>query len=436
MRKVLANSGWLMAEQVVRLLVGLGLGVWMARHLGPHDFGLLNYAMAYTSIFGVVAALGLNRILVRELVTAASQPERVIGLMTTAFVMRLAAASALYVLALLGAFLSTPEAWILVALIAGGFVFNASDCVDLYFQSQVASRHAARSRMLAFAISSALRVSLLLMGAGVLAFAALALVEAALIAAVLQRTYARVGPGIRWRALSRSHARDLLRESGPEMLAALGGILFMRLDQVMLQHMVGPAAVGTFAVAARLSELWYFIPVSIVSSSFPGIVSRRTSEPRHYLPHIEGLMLVLVLLAYAVVVLATLLSHAVVPLMFGTAYAAAAEVLVIQIWCGLFLVLAQVSGAWIMAERRVRLNLLRSALGLVVNLLANTWLIPRHGAVGAAWATLLAFAAAYLLFDFLAPSMWPMAGIKMRALLVVPAVRRWIQQRRLSQLGG
>jgi len=119
-----------------------------------------------------------------------------------------------------------------------------------------------------------------------------------------------------------------------------------------------------------------------------------------------------------------------VPHLFGVAYAAAAPVLVVQVWCGVFLVFAQTSGAWIMAERQARLNLYRSLLGLLVNVAANLVLIPAYGATGAAVGTLLSFMAAYFLFDFLVPRMRPMALLKLRALLVWPAVRKWRAQAR------
>lgn len=421
--RVLRNSGWLMGEQLVRLLVGFFLGVWTARHLGPADFGLLSYALSYTTIFGVVAMLGLNRILVRELVAAEGDAERVAGLMSTAFALRSAAGLAVYGLAVVVAWAGESPALLLIVLMAAGFIVNASDSVDLYFQSRSESRKAAGARLVAFALSSGLRVWLLLDGAPVTAFAALALLEFLLIAAALQWTYARQGLRLRWQQVRLVHARALLGESAPEILAALGGILFMRLDQVLLQHLVGPAEVGTFAVAARLTELWYFIPVAIVASAFPRIVALREADAALYLRRIEQLTTLLIALAYAFVLLVTLLVAPWLTLLFGPAYAASAPVLLIQVWCGVFLVLAQTSGAWIMAERRARMNLYRSLLGLVVNLAADLLLIPRYGAAGAACGALLAFVSAYFLFDFFSAQMRPMGWLKLRALLIIPALR-------------
>lgn len=422
--RVLRNSGWLMGEQLLRLLVGFFLGVWTARHLGPADFGLLSYALSYTTIFGVVAMLGLNRILVRELVSAQGDAERVAGLMSTAFALRSAAGLVVYGLAVAMAWMGDSPALLLIVLMAAGCIVNASDSVDLYFQSRSESRKAAAARLVAFAVSSGLRIWLLLDKAPVSAFAALALLEFVLIALALQWTYHRQALRLRWRQVRAEHARALLGESAPEILAALGGILFMRLDQVLLQHLVGPAEVGTFAVAARLTELWYFIPVAIVASAFPRIVALRETDPALYLRRIEQLTTVLIALAYAFVLLVGLLVAPGLTWLFGPAYAASAPVLLIQVWCGVFLVLAQTSGAWIMAERRARMNLYRSLLGLAVNLVADLLLIPRQGAVGAAWGALLAFVCAYFLFDFFSASMRPMGWLKLRALLILPAWRR------------
>lgn len=426
--RVLANSGWLMGEQFVRLAVSFVLGVWTARHLGPADFGLLSYAIAYSGIFAVVATLGLNRILVRELVAAAADPERLAGLISTAFALRLGAASLLYGAALASTWYSGDVSILLTALVAGGTIFGAADCADLYFQSKVESRHPSRARLAAFTVSSSARIALLLGGADVAAFAALTLAEGLLSLCLLQASYRGHGPRLRWYSIRGEHARTLLRESAPEIVAGLGGILFMRLDQVMLQHMMGSAAVGTFAVATRLTEIWYFVPVAIVASAFPGIVALREHDRVAYHRRIERLTGALVLLAYAVALGVSLVVVPLVPKIFGAAYQAASGVLLIQVWCGVFLVFAQTSGAWLMAERQARQNMYRSAVGLGVNVSANLLLIPLYGPSGAATGTLLSFISAYFLYDALIPSMRPMARVKVRALLMVPLVEQLMRR--------
>jgi O-antigen/teichoic acid export membrane protein len=208
-----------------------------------------------------------------------------------------------------------------------------------------------------------------------------------------------------------------VRESWPEIIAAFSGLLFMRLDQIMLEALQGEHAVGLFAVAAKLSEAWYFIPVALVASAFPRIIQSRSNTPLYY-SQISRLMVALVSLSYIAGLSTLLLSGTVIKLLYGNAYADSATILSVHIWCGLFVALGQVSGAWIMAERRVVLNLQRNLFGLVTNILLNFIVIPRFGAIGAAWSTFIAMISAYYLFDALNPSTRHMFGIKTRALFL------------------
>lgn len=418
-----------MGERVFRLSINLLLGIWMARQLGPSDFGLLSYAISYGGIFTVVAALGLNRILVRELVSAGERHDQTKGLLCTAFALRIVASLVLYFAAVSIACWQDEESVGLIALVAAGILFSPADSADLYFQAQLQSRYAAQARIFAFACGSAIKVWLLVEAAPLMAFAWLSLAECALGALFLWMVLTRLGPPLRWADVRLIHAKHLLGESAPEVLAALSGILLMRLDQVMLQYLAGPAEVGTFAVAARLSEIWYFVPVALVASAFPSIVTAREKDRAQFFHRLEMLTGALTVLAYGVAGLVVTLGVHLIPLLFGEAYREAGSVLVLQVWCGVFLVFAQTSGAWLMAEHRVRLNLYRSLIGVIVNVCANLALIPLYGARGAAVGTLMSFIAAYFLFDFFVTAMRPMANIKLRSLAIWPVFNPWLRAR-------
>ena len=66
--KYFKNTSWLFAEKILRMVVGLLVGVWVARYLGPEQFGLLSYALSFVGLFSIVATFGLDEIVVRELV--------------------------------------------------------------------------------------------------------------------------------------------------------------------------------------------------------------------------------------------------------------------------------------------------------------------------------------------------------------------------------
>lgn len=63
-----ANTSWLFGEKILRIIVGLFVGIWVARYLGPERFGLFSYAQSFVGLFSAIATLGLDGIVVRELV--------------------------------------------------------------------------------------------------------------------------------------------------------------------------------------------------------------------------------------------------------------------------------------------------------------------------------------------------------------------------------
>jgi len=215
-------------------------------------------------------------------------------------------------------------------------------------------------------------------------------------------------------------ALRLLGESWPEIIAGFAGLLYIRLDQVMLGNLMGDHAVGIFAVASRLSESWYFVPIALVGSTFPSIVRVREADPVLYIRRIGALMRGLVALSYSAIAMTTLFAPMFIVHLYGAAYRESATVLTIHIWCGLFMSLGLASGSWIMAEKRVKLNLYRNLCGAAVNVILNLLLIPQFGPIGASCATLSSLIVAYMLFDIAVPSMHSVSRAKWRALLLLP----------------
>ena len=78
-RKYFANTSWLMGERVLRMVVSLFVGIYVARYLGPEGFGLLSYTLSFVWLFSSLASFGLDDILVRELVQHPEQRNNLLG---------------------------------------------------------------------------------------------------------------------------------------------------------------------------------------------------------------------------------------------------------------------------------------------------------------------------------------------------------------------
>lgn len=419
LKRIVSNFGWMAAEQIVRLLVGIFIGVFIARHLGPDQFGALSFALSFSSLIGIFSALGLNRIVIREL---ALNPTNLLfqsRLVSSVFAIRILAGFGSFLLAISVSIVAHQGDPFLIGIVAFGFVFGAFDVIDQSFQARSKTRLSVIARSSAFFIASALKVALLLHDATVTAFAVVAMLEVSLSAFALSLAYRSEGLSLQLHLADLRYGCCLLKESWSEIFAGFACLVFMRIDQIMLGNMIGQEAVGIYSVASRLAEAWYFFPTALVASTFPAIVRLRETDQILYLRRLHQLLVVLVIVAYIIGAVVTLFSEWIICLLYGQAYIESASVLVVLVWCGVFVSFGVASGSWIMAERRPILNLTRNALGAVTNVGLNYLLIPKYGVQGAAFGTLISQFVAYFASDFVNPYTRSIGWLKLKSIFLV-----------------
>ncbi len=417
LQKIVSNTGWLFADKIIRMGAGLLVGVWVARYLGPDRFGLLNYSGAYASLFTALALLGLESVVVRELVKNPEQRAEILG--TTCF-LRFLAGVLSYVLAMAVILILRPGetlTHILVAIAGGALLFQALDVIDLLFQSEVRSRYVVWAKNGAFLVSAAVKAVLILCGASLVAFAMANLLEIVLGSLGLIIVHRMKGLSIFMWKVRMSRARVLLRESLPLVISGIVFMVYLRIDQVMLGQMAGDGEVGVYAAAVRVAEIWYFIPVAIVSSVFPDIVRSRDAGEDFFYGRLQRLYNLLAFLGYAVALPMTFLSGWTVNLLFGASYAAAGPMLAVLVWAGLFANIGVARNAYLLAVNKPRLLLYAVLTGAVSNVLLNLLLIPSYGGMGAAFASCVSYWFAAHGSCFLCRPLFRTAGMITRAAL-------------------
>lgn len=385
--KVLTNTGWLFADRILRMGVGLIVGVWVARYLGPEQFGLLNYAMAFVAIFSAVATLGLDGIVVRDLV---KEPENAGVTLGTAFSLQvisgfLACGAAFFAIHFARSEDALPK--IMVAILGFIMVFKSTEVIKYWFESQVQSKYTVVVQNSAFLLTALVKIVLILAGAPLLAFVWAAFAEAALAGLALFAIYALIGDNLKDWEFRTHRARELLSDSWPLILSGLAVMVYMRIDQIMLGQMLGDDAVGIYSAAVRVSEVWYFVPVAIVSSVFPSIIKAKKSGTKEYHRLLQALFSTLFALSLSFAIMISFFSQTLIQWLYGKAYFGAGPVLFVHIWAGIFVSMGVASGKWLILEGFQRITFYRTMWGALTNVFLNSILIPFWGPLGAAVAT-------------------------------------------------
>lgn len=389
-RRAVANWGWLMADRLLRMGIGLFVVVLVARHLGPADYGALTYAGALVASFGSLASLGLDALAVRDLVRMPVRTGEILG---TMFAMRLAgaAASVLISLAVVWWFKHDDALAVeLVAILSMVNVFLAADAVDLWLQSRVLGRTTVIARALPLLTMAAVRIVLTRSAAPVEAFAIVTTAEAALVVVSMVIAYRWRGESYRTWSVSRVYATKVLVEGWPLFLSALVVTARLRIEQILLGQFAGYEPVAQYAVAGRVVDVWTVVPMTLMVSLFPAIIRAKERGGADYLVNLQRLYDGLIWAAALFAALVWAIGPAVIVWLFSARYEPAGTVLTVLIWSCVWMSFALTRGRWLVAEGHIRDAMMVEAAILIVGLVANLILIPAYGVRGAAMANLSA----------------------------------------------
>ena len=432
LQKVIRNVGWLVLEKVVTIVLNLSIGIYVIRYLGADNFGKLSYCVSLVGMFGAIAKLGLDSIVVRTLVKEEESAPEILG---TAFMLKLL--SSLITLILITCVVLTlnrdPQIQWIAIVIALGLMFRSAEVVDFWFQSKVLSKSIVVVRSIKLIISSAAKLVFILLGLPLGAFAWLLLADEIVQAVGMVWIYSKYtslerklkaanlvtskGLSIGWK-LNSARAMKLLQDSWPLILSGVMITIYMKIDQVMLGNMASNEAVGNYAAAVRFSEIWYFFPTAICASVFPAVIRAKQKSKQEYYDKLQQLYDLMAWMSLAIALVMTLTSDSLIQMLLGTEYTEAGKILAWHIWASPFVFLGVARSQWLVAENLTKLSFATTSLGTIVNILLNLWLIPIYEGTGAAIATVISYAVAAYFASMLYPVMFRTSWMLTKALFI------------------
>lgn len=382
------NTSWMMADNLLRLIAGLFVGIYVARYLGPEQFGIFSYCIAFSGLFAAIAKLGLDNIVVRELVKDHQCSCNIIG---TAFWLKIGGALLAFISVLIALIIINIECNIIIytAIIAFGMFFQSFDVVDFYFQSRVLSRYVSLCKIAQLIFSTLFKLYGIFANADLLWFVIITMLDQLTLGISLCISLYVKEKISFLNKFNKKIAISLLRESWPLIVAGISITLYMRIDQIMISYYLNNTSVGVFSAAVRLSEAFYLVPTIICTSIFPALINAKKKSEIDYNKKSIMLFELMAILAIVTAVSVSLLADSIINMTFGSGYEMAVNVLKIHIWACVFVFLGIAGGRWLIAENLVKQSMYRTLAGAFTNIFLNFWLIQKYGIAGAAYSTLI-----------------------------------------------
>ncbi len=387
--KTVKNAGYLIVGKVIQMAFALVISLLTARYLGPSNYGLINYASAYTGFAAAVCTLGINNVLVKEFIDHPGDEGMVIG---TTLGLR-AISSLLSALAIAAITFvvdaDEPTTKLVVVLASVGVIFQISETFNYWFQSRLESKVTAIATLVAYLISSAYKVYLLIAGRSVEFFVLVSSLDYLCLGIILLSQYKkRTNSAIRF---SWNYGKNLLGKSYHFIFSGLMISIYAQTDKLMLKHMIGQTENGYYATAVAVCGMWCFILSAVIDSVYPSIMeaAKVNNETLFRKRNVQLYAIVFYLSAF-VSLCFTVLARPIILILYGESYLPAAAPLRIITWYTAFSYLGVARNAWVVAKDRQKYLFRIYAASALANVVLNYLLIPSLGASGAAVASLAA----------------------------------------------
>lgn len=408
-----------MADRCFKILTNLATSAVIARYLQPEGFGTLSYILSLVTLFAAFANLGFDEIIVRRLVESEDDHPRILG---SALSLRIISSIIGIVCIMIASVATEPSADIrwMTLLVSSGILFQASNVVDLYFQSKVLSKYTSITNICQQATSTLIKIALVYYKAPIFAFAVAYFLDFFLQSIGLIIAFRVCGMGFRKWKHDLSLVSHWVKAGLPLAISTIITSVYVRIDQVMIKSILGVTMVGQYAVTISLTEVWYFIPLLICQSLFPAIVRSKSSDPKIYYDRLQKLTDLLFTIALFLSIFAIFLAEPTIRILYGDKYLPAISTLKINIWSTVFVFIGSVSSKWLVVEGYFSKNLARITAGIISKILLNLVLIHYFSITGAAIATLSAHFIASYLYDFIDRDCRQMFKIKTKSFFFLP----------------
>lgn len=397
-RKYTSNTGWLFATQGVRLAVGFLVGIWVARYLGPQDFGYYNYVTSYAYIFLAFSAFGTTEEIVKEIANGNRNEQ---SILSSAFYLRLfAGLFAIIFFNLLALFLDENEDMKkLFLIVSTTFIIQPFEVVDLFNKAKVQIKLTAIPQIIQLIISSFIKIYFISINASLNYFIYVFVLDLVFYVFFLYIPYYRKEKDFIFRKVDFKQIKALFFRTFPLMIVSLITLLLIRLDHLMIKNLLGAKALGYYSSASKIIEIFYLIPILVTTSLFTAILNAKKNSKTEYNNRFKRMNSFLFCINLSTICFIMFFGELIIEMLYSKEYAPSANILKYFSLSILFFTFSYINIRWYIAEDLRTFLMFKSVAAIVINFSLNYILIPEIGVLGAVWASIITNVICFFLVD-------------------------------------
>lgn len=381
---------WMILTRILSMGVSLFAAFYIARTLGPKNFGELNYALSLISLLAFFSALASSTVICRDLVRTNENQNYILG--TSALISFLGTLITIFLVIGISIFLPHDNISIYVLIIlCAGQLFTPFQVSQNIFFATAETKNISIGQFTIHLIISLSKVFAMTQDQGVLVLAGILFIEQILSAIIFVYLYSQLTKStpLNWK-FDLTYAKKLIADSLPYAIIVMASTASARIDQVFIKHYLNTTTVGIYSIAVQLTEIWQVLPQMLIAAIYPALINAKHNA-NHYKKRIYILTSFIILYGIIAAMITTLLASFFVPILYGEAFLSGIKLVQIYVWSLPGIILGFMTTNILVNENLRKVQLATGLIPMIINIILNFLWIPNYGAEGAAWATVVSY---------------------------------------------
>ena len=387
-KKIARNTCFLIISNIISYVAYFFALMYMARYLGPGEFGILSIAIAFTGLFGIFTDLGLGMLTVREVSRDKRLANKYIG-NTTAMKAVFSIIALIYVLITTILMGYDPKTITVIVLITLAIIISSFFTTFFsVFQAYQEMKYQAIITSLDNVFMLAAVIVAMSLSWDVVTFASLYLVRNVLVLAYMFIVYIR---GYKLPAIEFDHSfwKSTIKEALPFALSGIFLTLFIWIPSIILSVMAGKEAVGFYGAPNKLIYFFLSLYSVYMVAVFPvmSIFYKKSEKSLKFI--YERSFKYTMVICLPITIFISLMAPQIITSVYGEAYSPSAAALQILVWTLTLVSISGISANLLGSINRQFTVIKITVLGIFINVLLGLILIHKFSFIGASITTVV-----------------------------------------------
>ena len=392
-KKTKYNFSWLVFDKFARASLNFLLFIFLARYLGPQEFGILNYLLALVFLFTSLSSLGINPVLTNILIKNKRKTNN--SIISNSYILRFFSSLFGYLIFILFIiYLHGKNVYLSYSIIIGlSIIIKSYEVLFSYFESKSLSKYIVISQTISLVIVFSLIVFFLYLEFDIKYIYYCFLIDSLITLFLINIFFFKKERNFLFN-LDFRKIYKIIHKSFPVLLSIISIVIYMRIDQVMINLLLSEKDVGIYSVSVRIVEMFHFIPKIIMVSYLPILLISK-----NYTFELIKINSLLFKISILFIFFIFVLSKYITSILFGEIYMESVLTTILLSISLIFVFFGVANEHWYISKNLQKYYALNVFIGAITNIILNYFLIPSFGINGAAYSTILTYLLIIFLFD-------------------------------------